>query len=477
MNAGDLVLLSPLLILSGTAVVVMLVAAFWRSHGLAAALTFAGLATALVSTALVWPDAPRPIAPLLVVDRYALFYTGLILAAALAVVPLSHSYLADRENTRREEYYLLLLLATAGAVVLASSVHFASFFLGLELLSVSLYALIAYSRASPAGIEAGVKYLILAGASSAFLLFGMALVYAETGALAFSRLAEASAGGQAFGIGALAGVCLIVVGIGFKLSLVPFHGWAPDVYQGAPAPVTAFVATVSKGAVFAVLLRFFTAMDVHKHEALVAVFATIAVVSMFAGNWLALRQDNVKRLLAYSSIAHMGYLLVAFLASGPWAARAVAFYLTAYFVTTLGAFGVVSILSSRSREAESIKDYRGLAWRRPWEAGVFALMLLSLAGIPLTAGFVGKFFVLAAGVKSSLWALVAILVVNSVIGLFYYLRLMTAMFRAADGVPVAETVPRPVVASVALAVLAAALLCLGLYPAPALRLIQAIAGE
>ena len=394
--------------------------------------------------------------------------------------------------SRCEEYYLLLVLAATGAAGLAASVHFASFFLSLELLSVSLYALVAYQRTDPLGIEAGVKYLILAGASAAVLLFGLALVYADLGTLEFVRL-TAAAVGHACGPLTLAGLGLILVGIGFKLSLAPFHLWAPDVYQGAPAPITAFVATVSKGAVFALLLRLFASFDVQESDALVIVFTLLAMVSMFVGNWLALMQTNVKRLLAYSSIAHMGYLLVAFLASGPWAAAAVMFYLAAYFITTLGAFGVVSVLSTRDREATALEDYQGLAWRRPWVAGVFALMLLSLAGIPLTAGFVGKFYILAAGIRSTLWLLVVTLVINSAIGLYYYLRVLITLFR-----PPVESAPQvhhpsaspsldvgrsaldverlnlPLFSTAVLLLLALALLALGLYPAPAISFIQAI---
>ena len=472
MNPGDWAVLSPLLVLSTTAVVVMLAAAFCRNHGAIAALTLAGLATACASLALAWPLAPRQVTPLLLLDRYALFYIGLILAAALAVAMFAYDYLRRREAERREEYYILLVLATAGAAVLVSSVHFASFFLGLELLSVSLYALVAYPRADPLSLEAGVKYLILAGASSAFLLFGMGLVYADLGTLSFGAIAAAGGGGLL----SFAGFGLILVGIGFKLSLAPFHLWAPDVYQGAPAPTTAFVATVSKGAVFALLLRYCLLLHLPHHPALVAILSLLAIVSMFVGNWLALLQPNVKRLLAYSSIAHMGYLLVALLASGPWAPVAVTFYLTAYFITMLGALGIVSVLSTPARDADALEDYVGLAWRHPWKAGVLTITLLSLAGIPFTAGFIGKFYVLAAGVGSSLWLLVLVLVANSAIGLYYYLRIIVTLYRSPDDVaaPPPGADDNPLLSALALSALALALLWLGVYPAPALRLIQAL---
>jgi NADH-quinone oxidoreductase subunit N len=273
----------------------------------------------------------------------------------------------------------------------------------------------------------------------------------------------------------LVGVGLIVTGFGFKLALVPFHLWTPDVYQGAPAPVTAFVATVSKGAMLALLVRVFARVDVAAQEGLFVSFAVLAVASMAAGNLLALLQDNVKRMLAYSSIAHLGYLLVAFLASGGLAATAVAFYLVAYFVAMIGAFGVVAVLSGGEREAEHLDDYRGLFARRPWLAGLFTGMLLSLAGIPLTAGFVGKFFVTVAAGSAALWALLIVMMVTSGVGLFYYLRVVVAMFMqpAAVEAPEEGALPVPLTATLTLAMLAAVLLGLGVFPGPLLAVIDA----
>jgi NADH-quinone oxidoreductase subunit N len=263
---------------------------------------------------------------------------------------------------------------------------------------------------------------------------------------------------------------MIIVGVGFKLAVVPFHLWTPDVYEGAPAPVTAFIATVSKGAVFAVLLRLTAMMDLRPGTPVFQALSVIAVASMFGGNLLALQQENVKRLLAYSSIAHAGYILVALLAGGPDGRAAVFFYLAAYFITTLGAFGTVSVLSRKDGDAVDIEDYQGLAWRRPWLAAVFVPMLLSLAGMPLTAGFVGKFFLAAAGIGSSLWVLVAALAASSVIGLFYYLRLIALLFAGPGGV-----VPVPASPSFAngsaLAILVLLLLLVGIYPGPLLDLV------
>jgi len=463
----------PLVIVAADAVLLMLVIAFYRSHGLTAVLSAAGLILAALSLPLCSSALPAQATTLFIIDRYACFYTGLILAATAAVIALSHGYL-EKYNGAKQEYYLLLLLAALGSMILVSSSHLVSLFLGIEMLSVSLYALLAYHRSSERGIEAGVKYLVLAAVSSALLLFGMALLYFDMGTMQFAELAVRIQHADMRSAVFLAGTALVITGLGFKLAVVPFHMWTPDVYEGAPAPVTAFVATVSKGAVFALLLRYFGRQHMELSGPLFQIFTVIAVASMFAGNLLALFQNNVKRILAYSSIAHLGYMLVAFLAGGDRAATAVAFYLSAYLVTTLGAFGTIIVLSDGNGEAERLDQFRSLAWRRPWVAGVFTAMLFSLAGIPLTAGFLGKFYLLSAGVSSSLWLLVAALVVNSAIGIFYYLRVILVMFQNEDG----KAPARPAAASVSvsggmvLAALALLLVWIGVYPGPLVDLIQ-----
>ena len=474
MTKVDLVALLPLIVLAATAVVVMLLIAFYRSHILSVLLTVFGILTSSVILIKEYSSFPRQITTFLILDHYAFFYICLILAASFIVGVLSYGYLKKREGNH-EEFYILLLLAALGSAILIASSHFASLFLGLEILSVSLYALIAYLRSGDHGVEAGIKYLILAAVSAAFLLFGIALIYAELGTMSFSEVAAKTIGTQNMII--YAGTAMIIVGIGFKLAVVPFHMWTPDVYEGAPAPVTAFIATVSKGAVFALLLRYFTLVDVRLNGSLFLIFTVIAIASMFFGNLLALLQNNVKRILAYSSIAHFGYLLIAFLASKEYAFMAVSFYLIAYFVTTLGAFGIITVLSGSQREVDRIEDYLGMAFRRPWLSGVFIAMLLSLAGIPLTAGFIGKFYIAKAGIGSSLWLLVIMLVINSAIGLFYYLRVVVALFREPDG---NEHSVAPLKVSLAdgitLAVLTILLLWIGVYPATLIELIQVTIG-
>lgn len=420
---------------------------------------------------LVGPLAPRKVMSLLILDQYALFYIGLILGATFAIAILCHGYL-ERHAETREELYVLLLVATLGSMVLVASSHFVSFFLGLEILSVALYALSAYLHTRRRPIEAGVKYLILAGSSSAFLLFGMALIYAQLGTMDLSRLEGLLVGAQNSPL-VLAGLTFIVTGIGFKLGVVPFHLWTPDVYEGAPAPVTAFIATISKGAIFALLLRYFYTIGAQHFRAVFVLFAIIAIASMLIGNLMALLQNNVKRILAYSSIAHMGYLLVAFEASGGMASEAVAFYLVAYFITTVGAFGVVTILSAEERDADTLEDYAGLFWRRPVLASIFTLMVLSLAGIPVTAGFLAKFYVVTAGASAGIWALILILVISSVIGLFYYLRIVATLYaRRPEAAPHAE--PHSIAGRYVLLALTILLIWFGVYPAPLLKVIRTV---
>jgi NADH-quinone oxidoreductase subunit N len=479
MNGSDLTAILPLIVLGGTVTIVMLGIAFCRNHRFTALLSVLGLILCLIA---IWPAsevAPRQVTPLFVIDRYALFYMGLIFAASIAVLLLSYGYLAARRD-RPEEFYLLVLAATLGAAALVASDHFASFFLGLETLSISLLGLIAYPRDHGKPLEAGVKYLILAGISSAFLLFGMALIYARLGSMEFVRIATLlSTVDVSPDLYWLTGLALIFTGIGFKLSVVPFHMWAPDVYEGAPAPVAAFVAVVSKGAIFALLLRYFVTANAYSFGPVPIMIEIVAIASILVGNLLALLQNNIKRILAYSSIAHLGYLLVAFLSGGALQIEAATYYLVAYTVMTLGAFGVITMLSASSApaEIEDLDAYRGLIWRRPWLGGAFAAMLLSLAGIPLTMGFIGKFYAIAAGVNAAMWPAVIALIAGSVIGLFYYLRIIVAICATTPDGATAYIGAVPKTGSATLAVLTLMLIGLGVYPTPLVHLIQVTAAE
>jgi NADH-quinone oxidoreductase subunit N len=466
MSNTDFLNIIPLFILTSAAILIMFSISVKRNHKIIYVITAASLVGDFVYLATYNARIKWVIEPLFVFDGFGTFNMGLILLTAVAVTMISYAYFEQREE-RKEEYYILLILATLGACTLVISKHFVSLFLGLEILSVSLYSMIAYLRKREQSDEAGIKYLIMAAFSSAFLLFGMALVYATTGSMEFGGIAKHMAGLSDMPLILMTGFGLMVVGVGFKLSVVPFHMWAADVYQGAPAPVTAFIATISKGGMIALLVRFFIDIDGYHYPSLMLIFTVIAIASMFIGNFLALRQNNVKRILAYSSISHMGYVLVAFLAGGELGVEAVSFYLVAYFITTVGAFGILATLSDKDRDAELLDDYAGLLWRRPWTAAALAAMLLSLAGIPLTAGFVGKFYVVAAGVNTNLWLLVAALALNSAIGLYYYIKIIAVMFESHEGEPEPVGMLHPaayIVSGVTLTILVGLLLWVGIYP-------------
>ena len=472
MDSADLYAMLPLIVLAATVLLVMLTVAVYRSHALIAAMSCAGLAAALIALSAGSSGATHRVTELLIFDGFGRFYSGLILSAGLVAMLFCHGYWLTYGG-EAEEFYILMLLAVTGSLVVVAAAHLASFFLGLEILSISLYALIAYAQGNASGIEAGIKYLVLAATSAAFLVFGMALIYFELGTMDIARVAASllSATGSGPGLLLQTGLAMMVVGIGFKLAVVPFHLWTPDVYQGAPAPVTAFIATASKGSLVAFLIRLFAGSVSVSDSGLMVVFVIIAMASMIFGNLLALLQNNVKRILAYSSIAHLGYLLVAFLVAKPPAVLAVTFYLTTYFVATLGAFGVVTLLSDPRREAQELVDYRGLFWRRPWLAGVFTGMVLSLAGLPLTAGFMGKFYLVLVGVGADRWMLVITLIVTSTIGLFYYLRIVAAMFARPSQTPHPAGV-LPLTGALTLAGLTVGLVWLGLLPSPLLDMIR-----
>lgn len=474
MSKTDFLSIVPLFILTSAAILILFSIAVKRNHKVIYVITAVSLAADFAYLAIYKATAIWLIEPLFIFDGFGTFNTGLILLTALAVTMISYAYFEQREE-RKEEYYILLILATLGAVVLVISKHFISLFLGLEILSVSLYSMIAYLRKRERSDEAGIKYLILAAFSSAFLLFGMALVYMEVGSMEFSGIARYLSSSSEMSLIVFAGFGLMIVGVGFKLGIVPFHMWAADVYEGAPAPVTAFIATVSKGGMMALLVRFFTQINGYQYHTLILVFTVIAIASMFIGNFLALRQGNVKRVLAYSSIAHIGYLLVAFLAGGKLGVEAVSFYLVAYFITTTGAFGVLATLSDKDRDAELLDDYKGLFWTRPWTATIFSAMLLSLAGIPLTAGFIGKFYIVAAGVNAHQWLLIVMLAVNSAIGLYYYIKIIATMVERYEGErePTDQLHPSIyIVSGVTMAILTLLLIWIGVLPNVIMELIQ-----
>jgi NADH-quinone oxidoreductase subunit N len=475
----DFQALLPLLVLAIGATLLMLQIAWVRSPGLTGALAALVLALAGLSCRLAAETAPLQVTPLLLADRYALLFCTLFCLAGAVTALLSRDYVSRGDEP--EEFFLLLVLATMGACVLAYAVHVASLLLGLELLSVSLYTLIAYPNKSILPLEAAVKYLVLSGAASATALFGFALLYAATGTLGFSALGqglgETSTGQSVL----LPAAVMIFAGLAFKLSVVPFHLWTPDVYDGAPAPVTGFLASVAKGAVFVVLLRLFLDADLFRYYRLVEVTGLLAIFSMVAGNLLALLQTNIKRMLAYSSIAHIGYLLIVLMvctnsANQALAVEAAIYYLIAYTATTIAAFGLLTLISCdpSGRENIQLQQVSGLFWRQPMLACLMLVALLSLAGIPLTAGFIAKFYLVNAAVSGHHWVLLFALVLGSTIGIYYYLRVIYYMTRRPEEHGAEHETIRDWRGRILCGLLIACILLLGIAPESLMQYLRAI---
>ncbi len=466
MSRSDILSLMPQIILAAGAIVLLLSIAVRRNHHFTAVIAILFVTASLAS--LFFNGGRNEISGIFIRDGFSMFFSGLILIAAVYIMLISYPYLKSRAEDM-EEYYILMILAALGSTVLVSSRHFITFFLGLELLSTSLYVLIAFLRNREHSIEAGIKYLIIAAVSSSILLFGMALIYSDSGSMYFPDLVLYFSSYDLNIIG-LAGVAFMMGGIGFKLALVPFHLWTPDVYEGAPAPVSAFVATISKAGVFAFFLRFIYESEILKVNSFLIFITTISALSMLIGNLMALQEKNIKKILAYSSIAHLGYLLIAFLSGDKTGEQAFAFYLVVYMVTLTGAFAIVSFLSETEGDASSLDHYKGLFWTRPGIAIAFSVMILSLAGIPLTAGFMSKFYLLLAGIGKELWFLSIILVLSSIIGLFYYLRIVVAMFTKTESTE--ETSRIGLLYGFVFTSITAILLGVGIFPEILMRLIN-----
>ncbi|MCS5587618.1 MAG: NADH-quinone oxidoreductase subunit N [Porticoccaceae bacterium] len=435
MNSSQLLALMPVLILSLSAFVLMVQASIKRDSSVALIITALGFLASLGAVGYAG-DYTQSVTVLMVVDHWGLFFTALILLASLVTLWLSSDkFILEAE--RKEEFYLLLVLSVLGAVVLIQSSHMLGLLLGMELMGVALYAMIAFPERGLLPLEAAIKYLVPSACASAILLFGFALVYAATGDLSYAGMgAKIADGFEQNPLVLVAGAAMVLAGLGFKLSVVPFHMWTPDVYEGAPTAITGYLATVSKGAVFVALTRLYMDAQLYLYGSLTNALVVIALASMLVGNWLALRQENIKRLLAYSSIAHFGYLLVVLIAyafalkvsaSTQLISQSITFYLAAYMVTTLAAFAVVANVAGEDQSKTNISAFEGLFWSRRIQASALTVAMLSFSGIPLTAGFIGKFYIINVSIESELWLLLGTLVIGSAIAIYYYLRVVFAM--------------------------------------------------
>ncbi|RKU24343.1 NADH-quinone oxidoreductase subunit N [Candidatus Poribacteria bacterium] len=360
------------------------------------------------------------------VDNFSLFFNIIFLVSTILVTLISMSYL-DRGDRKQGPYYLLILLATLGMMLMAAGNELIIVFLGLELMSLSLYVLAGYFRESPASSEAGMKYLLLGAFASAFFLYGIALIYGGAGTTSVPAIAEAITAENKSPL-LLAGMFLLVVGFGFKVAIVPFHQWAPDVYEGAPTTIAAFISAGPKAAGFAAFLRIFMEALPNLQVEWSGVLILLAMLTMTVGNIIAISQTNIKRMLAYSSIAHAGYVLIGLAAANNDGISSAMLYLLIYCVMNIGAFGAVILARTEDGESLMISDYAGLGTRKPLLAMFMTVMLLSLAGFPPTAGFVGKFYLFKAAIGSELYLLVIVGAINTAISAFYYLRVVVTMY-------------------------------------------------
>ena len=471
-NPQEYLLLAPEILLASAGLLLLLAGAIGRGMGNreSALVTIVSLgltAGVLLRVHSVIPGRLLILNGSFVLDGFSFFWKLLVLVATALTVLLSIRFI-DEGNYRATEYYSLLLLATSGMLFMASGYTLLTIWIGLETMALASYILAGYFKRERRSNEAALKYFILGALSSGILLYGISLLYGATGTIHLADLSEALRNAEGNPLVPL-GWLMLAAGLFFKVAAVPFHIWTPDVYVGAPTPVTAWLAVASKAASFAILLRiFYEGLGSVKVE-WQAVVAIVSAVTMIWGNVAALTQDNVKRMLAYSSIAHAGYVLIGVLAVSQVGMWSVIFYLLAYTFITLGAFGTVILLERREYAGETAADYAGLARRSPFLAAMMLLFMLALTGIPPTGGFVGKFYLFAAAVQTG-WSWVAVIgVLTSAISLYYYFRIVLNMYlRDSD-----QTTPVPLKAPAlvgAIAFCALATLALGIIPGPFIEL-------
>lgn len=456
----------PLLLLIVWACALLMVDLFVKRTGLTAFLAALGLALALGLNLSQIGMSGTSFNNMVVLDGFSIFVNGLLLVSGLFGVALAYDYV-KRVGIERGEYYVLLLFSIAGMMLMAQAADLIIVFLALELLSIPLYVLAAFARPRTESEEAGLKYFLLGAFSTGFVVYGIALVFGATGTTSLHKIVQAASTGAANPLLLTVGAVLILVGLGFKVAAVPFHMWTPDVYEGAPSAVTAFMAAGAKIAGFAALLRVFALAFPSLALDLTPILAVLSALTMIVGNLIAISQTNIKRLLAYSSIAHAGYILMAFVPYGQSGVVATSvaaglFYLVTYTVTNFGAWAVVIALEKREGRGLQISDYAGLGRKYPALAAAMAVFMLSLTGIPPTLGFVGKFYLFRAAIQGQFYLLAVIGVLTSLISAYYYLRVIVTMYMR-EGEP--ETTSEPWLnltwgASAVLTVL------VGLVPAP-----------
>lgn len=472
MSLQDFVPFLPEIFLAVAGLVVLLLALPFGRRGIRT-LSVVAVASLAVTAALVWwvgrpADGPQLIlGNMLVVDHFAVYFKLLVLAASAMAIVMSAGFV-ERSRYGGGELAALVLFATVGMMVMASGASLASLYVGLELMALSVYVMVGYFKLEVRSNEAAVKYFVLGAMSSGVLLYGISLVYGVIGSLELNVIRAALTGVPQDNMVLMLGILLVAFGMLFKVAAVPFHVWTPDAYEGAPTPITAFMSVGPKAAAFAMFLRLFAGAFEPQVEHWRSVLWLAAAMTMIFGNVAALTQNNVKRLLAYSSIAHAGYALMGVVAATPMGSWSLLMYMLVYTFMNLGAFGFVILLESKGYAGETVEDYAGLARRHPAAAALMLIFLLALAGIPPTAGFMGKLYLFAAAVQAGYVGLVVIAVVMSAVSLFYYFRIVVQMYLREDAGDerVGAEMLRDRWVEATIAVCAVVTLVVGVWPAP-----------
>jgi NADH-quinone oxidoreductase subunit N len=444
--------------------------------GLLAVLALVGLILAGSASSGLWGRYETAFRDMVVADNLSSGFAIIICLTAFLVVLLSRHYI-QRERIDLGEYYALLMFSTCGLTLFVSGKDLIILFLGLEVFSIALYILCGFNLRQLRSAEAALKYFLLGSFASAFLLYGIALIYGTTGSTNLDKIAQVVVLNRWGNLTVLmVGVGFVLVGLGFKAAAVPFHFWTPDVYEGAPTPVTAFMAGGVKAAAFVAVLRVFSGAFGDLYPDWARILSVIAILTMVVGNVIAVAQTSLKRLLAYSSIAHAGYLLVAVVANSTLGIASISFYVLSYVLMTVGAFGILILIGQPGEGNLELKDVSGLSRSRPWLAAAMTILLLSLAGIPPTAGFVAKWYVFTAALKEGFLSLTLIGVLTSVIGVFYYLRVIVYMYMRE---PVKHVAEAPAwsswTAALAVTIAVAGVLLIGLFPGSLLDIAQVLA--
>lgn len=442
---NQLITLLPILIMGLTVVIIMLSISYRRNHFRHASLTIIGFGvTFFVLLTTIWrnKELQESVNQLIYVNDSSVLYMILIIVSSVVSALLAYTWLLRYPTNHRDEFYLLLLISSMGGILLTITNHLIILFLGIELISLPLLGLISYAVFEKSSIAASIKYIILSGVSSAFLLFGIALVYAETGCLSFCdiqavllshQFSEEKSFFQSMLL-VMMGLIMIMVGFSFKLSAVPFHSWIPDIYQGVPSVVSMYLSTSSKIAVISVLIRFLLLLPEQYYKIFYMILSVSASCSMLFGSIVAIQQNNIKRILAYSSITGSGYLLTMLIVSRIdyyMFQETIGIYLINYLLSNIGVFGVISLVSiifRSNKEIDILSLYRGLFWRNPILSVVFTVIIFSLAGIPMTLGFIGKFYLLLIGMNNQLWMLSIFILISSIISIFYYLKMIINLY-------------------------------------------------